>query len=333
VAPTSGSTVNASVNGGSTAYSANSITLSTPVTPPVVLDLNRDGVLSYGSVAMDVNGDDHLDQTAWAGANDGVLVWDKWGDGRVHDNSQYAFAQYATSYRLDALGYARTATDLEGLSDAFDTNHDGQFNALDAQFGEFKVWQDANQNGVSDAGEVRSLADVGVTDIHLRSDGVQRTPVEGVVEAGQTTATTTDGSQMLVADAAFAYRALDYATTATQEGVVERIELLGAHMKLDYSSIAAEHHNVKAVDLTGTGANSLKLSLDDVLSAPMTNGVHQLTLTGDANDSVELVPNEWFNSGDCVTKDEHTYMVFNTYNHSAAQLLIAQTMVNASHVI
>ena len=28
-----------------------------------------------------------------------------------------------------------------------------------------------------------------------------------------------------------------------------------------------------------------------------------------------------------------TYMVFNTYNHSAAQLLIAQTMVNASHVI
>jgi hypothetical protein len=173
---------------------------------PVVIDLNRDGDLRYGQVNMDVNGDGLLDVTKWAGAQDGVLVWDKFADGLVHDNSQYAFAQYATTYRMDALGQARSATDLEGLADAFDSNRDGVFDAHDAQFAEFKVWQDANQNGVSDEGEVRSLADWGLTSIQLVSDGVQRTPADGVVEAGRSTATATDGSSVLVADAAFTYQ-------------------------------------------------------------------------------------------------------------------------------
>jgi hypothetical protein len=67
------------------------------------------------------------------------------------------------------------------------------------------VWQDADQDGVSDAGEVRSLDDVGITQINLVSDGVQRAPVAGVTEAGRSTAKLADGSTMLVADAAFAY--------------------------------------------------------------------------------------------------------------------------------
>jgi hypothetical protein len=172
---------------------------------PVVIDLNRDGILSYGQVTMDVNGDGLLDVTKWAGAQDGVLVWDKYADGLVHDNSQYAFGQYATTYRMDAQGQARSATDLEGLADAFDSNRDGVFDAHDAQFAEFKVWQDANQNGVSDEGEVLRLLDWGITSIQLISDGVQRSPADGVVEAGRSTATTLDGASVLVADAAFEY--------------------------------------------------------------------------------------------------------------------------------
>jgi hypothetical protein len=172
---------------------------------PVVIDLNRDGELNYGQVKMDVNGDGLRDVTMWAGAQDGVLVWDKYANGLVHDNSQYAFAQYATTYRMDALGQARSATDLEGMADAFDSNRDGVFDAHDAQFAEFKVWQDANQNGVSDEGEVLRLLDWGIRSIQLISDGVQRSPADGVVEAGRSTATTLDGASVLVADATFEY--------------------------------------------------------------------------------------------------------------------------------
>ena len=161
---------------------------------PVVLDLNRDGELSYANVVMDVNSDGVMDNTLWAGKQDGVLVWDKYHDGQVHNHSQYAFTLYGGS------------TDLEGLAAGFDTNHDGVFNAQDAKFAEFKVWQDANQNGVSDAGEVRSLADWGIASINLSSDGVVRAPAVGVQEAGRSTAQLAEGGQMLVADAAFAFQ-------------------------------------------------------------------------------------------------------------------------------
>jgi hypothetical protein len=93
------------------------------------------------------------------------------------------------------------------LAEAFDSNRDGVFDAQDAKFAEFKVWQDADQDGVSDAGEVRSLADWGINSINLVSDGVVRTPAAGVIEAGRTTATATDGTSVLVSDAAFEYRA------------------------------------------------------------------------------------------------------------------------------
>jgi hypothetical protein len=161
---------------------------------PIVIDLNHDGALSYGNVVMDVNGDGLLDATRWAGAQDGVLVWDKYRDGQVHDHTQYAFAQYDTS----AAAQGRKATDLSGLAAKFDTNHDSVFDAQDAQFADFSVWQDANQNGVSDAGEVRSLAELGLASFNLTSDGVARNPVAGVHEAGHTTATTTDGTQVLI---------------------------------------------------------------------------------------------------------------------------------------
>jgi hypothetical protein len=59
------------------------------------------------------------------------------------------------------------------------------------------------------------LADVGITAIHLVSDGVARNPADGVQEAGRTTATGTDGQSVLVADAAFEFHATPVTTTGT----------------------------------------------------------------------------------------------------------------------
>jgi hypothetical protein len=218
---------------------------------PVVMDLNRDGFMSYGQVTMDVNGDRILDTTQWAGAQDGVLVWDKFADGLVHDNSQYAFGQYATTFSVDAQGFARLASDLEGLSDGFDTNKDGVFDAADEKFAEFKVWQDADQDGVSDAGEVRSLADVGITSINLVSDGVQRTPAAGVTEAGRSTANLADGSTMLVADAAFAY------STATVKEVVAHV----ADQVVQAAEFENKPYELSAEELAQLGLPELAASL------------------------------------------------------------------------
>ncbi|CAN1497043.1 VCBS repeat [Burkholderiaceae bacterium] len=199
---------------------------------PVVLDLNRDGQLSYGQVTMDVNGDGQLDHTAWAGAQDGVLVWDKYQDGVVHDNSQYAFTQYGGK------------TDLQGLAAAFDTNHDGEFDARDAKFSQFSVWQDANQNGVSDVGEVHTLAEAGIASVHLTSDGVARNPADGVHEAGRTTATTTDGQNVLVADAAFEFHTAAAANLLRFDDVLpapdwQAHDITSAHVSYSLNSTSA----------------------------------------------------------------------------------------------
>jgi hypothetical protein len=94
------------------------------------------------------------------------------------------------------------------LAAAFDTNHDGHFNLSDAKFAEFAAWQDANQNGVADAGEMRSLTDWGITSIGLVSDANPQNPALGVQVFGHAQAQLSDGNCMLLADAQFSYQLL-----------------------------------------------------------------------------------------------------------------------------
>lgn len=323
---------------GNVATKAVAITVTDVVGAPVVVDLNRDGAISYGRVVMDVNGDGVMVSTPWAGAQDGVLVWDKFADGMVHNNSQYAFTQYGGN------------TDLQGLAAAFDTNHDGKFNAQDAKFGEFMVWQDANQNGVCDAGEMRSLADLGLTEIKLTSDNVVRTPADGVTEYGQTTATAADGTQVLVADVGFEYTSLGYSMGSDSAGL--GILKLADGAALNLAQVGKQSsHAVAVVDLlSDSAANALTLSLQDVLDLSGGNlfnsgtssststsasnsatSAKQLAVLGDAQDTLHIGTG-WTNSGTLVNYNGHDLVVYNS-NTSAAQLLIEQAMVNANHVV
>jgi hypothetical protein len=283
---------------------------------PIVLDLNRDGVLSYGQVTMDVNGDGHLDTTKWAGSMDGTLIWDKYQDGIIHDNTQYAFAQYDKDS-------TNGATDLSGLADKFDTNHDGLFDTNDTQFNEFKIWQDTNQNGISDAGEVRTLSEWGIESINLTSDGVVRTPTQGVTEAGQTTATSTDGSTMLIADAAFEYTSLPY---VINEG---ELVVFGGGVKLDLANVATLHSDISQIDISGNGANTLSLNITDVLNVA-TDG--KLIISGDSDDNVVIEDShKWTNSGTTVEYNGQLYGVYNATNGS--QQLYIDTQLTLTHQV
>ena len=156
---------------------------------PIVLDLDRDGSLDLVS---DSRG-------GWAGPSDGFLAIDADGSGAIDQANEIAFTEWDENAR----------TDLEGLALAFDTNEDGTFDAQDERFAEFSVWQDANGDRVSQADELKSLADAGITSIDLSGVPYEGEPVAIQEKAGNqvfgvTTVAYDDGSFGIAGDVALA---------------------------------------------------------------------------------------------------------------------------------
>jgi len=175
---------------------------------PIGLDLDGGGIATVGLVQStaryDMDGDGLSDRTAWIGAGDGILALDRDGDGIISRSNEISFVG-------DKAG---AKTDLEGLA-GFDTNGDLVFDGRDAGFGAFLVWQDANQDGVSQAGELRSLAEVGIVSISLIGTPTGATP--GRSEAlmlATASYTRADGSQHLVGDIVLPYLSLGDALRA-----------------------------------------------------------------------------------------------------------------------
>ncbi|MBY6202831.1 hypothetical protein KUV65_15760 [Maritalea mobilis] len=52
----------------------------------------------------------------------------------------------------------------------FDTNGDGVLDASDTSYGEFRVWQDLDRDGEVDEGELRTLAELRISQINLTYD-------------------------------------------------------------------------------------------------------------------------------------------------------------------
>jgi hypothetical protein len=158
---------------------------------PLVVDLNGDGIqttsvdLSTGT--FDLLNDGNPISSGWISADDGLLAVDT-NDNGVIDNRSELFGGNVGE------GFAKLTT--------FDSNADGMVDAKDARFGELKIWQDKNANHRTDAGELRSLADFGVSSISTRYVVVPEFQNGNfLLERGA--ATMKDGGTVAVADAYF----------------------------------------------------------------------------------------------------------------------------------
>ena len=120
--------------------------------------------LEDSTAFYDIDGDGYRERMGWVSADDGLLAYDKNGDGVISGRDELSFVDYVSGAR----------TDLEGLTH-FDSNSDGRLDASDAEWSRFRVWRDLDQDGESDAGELQTLAEAGITSIDLTTDGVERT--------------------------------------------------------------------------------------------------------------------------------------------------------------
>lgn len=167
---------------------------------PIILDLDGDGVemrsIKKSKASFDMNGDGIADDTGWTGTGDGFLVIDRNNDGKITHASELSFA----SEDKDAK------SDLEALA-ALDSNGDRVIDAKDARFNELKVWVDADSDGVTDAGELKTLEEVGVTSIGLSGRNLEGTTKVGDnVLISTSTFTRSSGSTGTLGNAALAYK-------------------------------------------------------------------------------------------------------------------------------
>jgi trimeric autotransporter adhesin len=166
---------------------------------PVVLDLDGNGVRTTAAaqgVSFDLLGNGHASKTGWASSSDGLLAIDLNHNGRIDDGREL----FGNGTRL-ANG-TRASNGFEAMAQ-YDSNGDGKLTAADAHFKDLVVWIDANHDGKTQAGELKSLAEVGVASLDLH--GLAGTAMDHGNLLGMTSSyTTVDGATHAMADVWFA---------------------------------------------------------------------------------------------------------------------------------
>lgn len=138
-----------------------------PNTSPIIIDTAHDGfrlTSTDDGVLFDIDADGQLDRVAWteADGDDEFLAMDRNGNGRIDDGSEL-FGNHTPVY---PEGDVTAANGFEALAfmqgPAFGRSEiDQKIDARDAIFSRLLLWRDANHNGVSEPGELRSLAGSG----------------------------------------------------------------------------------------------------------------------------------------------------------------------------
>ncbi|MEO9877380.1 MAG: calcium-binding protein [Anderseniella sp.] len=159
---------------------------------PLVIDLDKDGLdltrQNQRDVYFDLDADGFGERTGWVREDDGLLAIDLNGDGQINDIGEL-FGDAETS-GLDALA-------------VYDSNGDGVIDALDTQFSDLLIWQDLNQNGVVDAGELNDLAMHGIVAISLTGRDPEVTLSGGNEIREVADVTFADGSTSIAGDVWF----------------------------------------------------------------------------------------------------------------------------------
>jgi hypothetical protein len=136
---------------------------------PLVLDLDGNGITTTpinpnAPLLFDQDGDGTLTATGWIGAGEALVVRDLNANGRI-DSGRELFGDSTVLTSGTRIGQ-KAANGFEALAD-LDSNADGKFDAADTAFASVKLWKDANQNGISEAGELFAFADQGVASINV----------------------------------------------------------------------------------------------------------------------------------------------------------------------
>jgi trimeric autotransporter adhesin len=235
----------------------------TPVgTDPLVIDLDRDGLeltRQEDGVYFDIDNDGFAEHTGWVGGDDGLLARDLNGNGKIDSQSE--------------LFGAATVSGFTALA-ALDSNGDGVINASDTGFGTLRVWRDLNGNGVTDAGELKTLAESGISSISLATSAPASTTILGNTIRAVATVNFTSGQTSTISDVVLENNQLDSVflgngTVSTAAGASLKLKGYGNTTNLDVAMTNDAGLLTLVNGFKGMSASSswdtLKAAADDIL--------------------------------------------------------------------
>ena len=156
---------------------------------PLILDLDNNGIETIdvdNGLFFDHEVDGFAELSAWVGGNDGILAYDKNGNGIIDNGNELFGDNYIKSDGTKA------SSGFDALSD-LDSNNDGVINSSDEKFSELLV--------IKADGSIVSASEAGIASINLSSQQTNQSPdANGNTALSTGTFTTTDGSTNTIAD-------------------------------------------------------------------------------------------------------------------------------------
>ena len=133
------------------------------VSDPIVIDLDGDGIEIlpvYRGVNFDLYNVGRTQATAWVAPDDGFLVLDSDGNGKITNGGEF----FGNIFREFKDGFEHLST-LDSDGDKFITQED-------PAWGELKIWKDANTDGISQSDELLRLDDVGLSALPVAGNAI-----------------------------------------------------------------------------------------------------------------------------------------------------------------
>lgn len=152
-----------------------------PPRDPLVVNLsdngtsNDDGLVNVDNgVYFDLDNNGFAEKTAWIDSNRGFLAYDR-NENDIIDNGSELFGD-----SVIMSNGQKSTHGFEALAD-LDSNHDGIIDENDIEFNKLLVWQDTVRNGKTDAGELKTLEELGIKSISLTTENKNHKTESGTI--------------------------------------------------------------------------------------------------------------------------------------------------------
>ncbi|MBQ4283496.1 MAG: hypothetical protein IJB96_06185, partial [Lachnospira sp.] len=261
---------------------------------PLIFDLNNDGIFSTtveDGVHFDYEADGFKEKTAWMSEGDGMLVRDINGNGTIDNGSELFGDQTLLSNGDVATNGIDALTDL-------DSNNDSVINADDEFFSELRVWTDTNRDGISQADELHTLAELGIKEISLTNDGTHETDANNNVVSGMLYATYENGETVDVAELDFTKNTVNTTIrtdVVIDDDVMELPEIYGFGEVYTLRQAMSMNDELKTLvkEFIDTKSHFAKMQMMDRILAVWTgsqiyvknNGIYNASGSGSASNS------------------------------------------------